>query len=242
VSTYNYAENEPIGHIDLHGLQKAKPEDGKKEWTEQEVFDWIKKYTVTQTEGNANDQQQAEAMMLIFSPENVGVILMLAEGIGGLKKPRKLAGKGTGKRVIGGSIPDFSGVNDIQSNACGPCAIATDRRLGGDITATASKVVDELGIPLERIKESGMKLDEISGAYGKSFDYIGDLKGVYKRMKASGPGSRGIVVGSNKNLKDRHAFNVFVDDTGTVRAFDNARDITRTLKEFGHNVQLLKTN
>ncbi|MEO0340206.1 MAG: RHS repeat-associated core domain-containing protein, partial [Bacteroidota bacterium] len=27
VSTYNYAENEPVGHIDLHGLQKAKPED-----------------------------------------------------------------------------------------------------------------------------------------------------------------------------------------------------------------------
>lgn len=25
VTTYNYAENEPIGHIDLHGLQKVKP-------------------------------------------------------------------------------------------------------------------------------------------------------------------------------------------------------------------------
>jgi RHS repeat-associated protein len=26
VSTYNYAENEPIAHIDLHGLQKVKPD------------------------------------------------------------------------------------------------------------------------------------------------------------------------------------------------------------------------
>jgi hypothetical protein len=38
VSTYNYAENEPVGHIDLHGLQAVLANDGAERILEEDAL------------------------------------------------------------------------------------------------------------------------------------------------------------------------------------------------------------
>lgn len=81
VSVYNYAENEPVRHIDLHGLQKYDPQSGQMgPWAndyveEQETYQQIKETTVTEQVADNNAQYESEAMMAIMDPMNVALVV-----------------------------------------------------------------------------------------------------------------------------------------------------------------------
>ncbi len=96
LTTINYAGNSPVAHIDLHGLQKVKLINGQilrgpnspaviDAANEQIAIDYIMSHPSTGGLGNVDEivgnESVGGAMHEIFSPENVGAILMMAEGV-----------------------------------------------------------------------------------------------------------------------------------------------------------------
>lgn len=127
LSTGNYAANGPATFIDLHGLQKFRLINGLEmrgpnspatidATNEQIARDYIAGHPSTGGLGNVDFVGGSEAvgqtMMEIFSPENVGMVLMLAEGISPTDRPgqTQLGTKVPGKAVdkIAGSFNDFA--------------------------------------------------------------------------------------------------------------------------------------
>jgi RHS repeat-associated protein len=87
VTPFNYAENEPVRHIDLWGLQMADPMTGRvgpysNDYIEERSYEYIRTYTVEEEIDHPNAEAHAEMMKGIINPETVGTVLMIA-GSGG---------------------------------------------------------------------------------------------------------------------------------------------------------------
>ncbi len=263
VSTYNYAENEPIAHIDLHGLQKSKPNPAKgveHEWQPDDAEMVARGRYPTQNDvltsrsgvnfSNPNEVTQFEADKRITRRNRVWKWFETAiEGVGALDIiPDIGALFASARRAVhfGSSFSRtlFDGVNDIGTEvACGPTAVACDLRMGGDASVKASEVVGSLGKTRDWFNYRGVPDDgRIARLYNTreiSFNSIDELS---TYLKNQGNGSRGIILGQNVNGTKGHVWNAYIDDTGTFRQLDKARDLTRTLRDRTNNLRLVQTN
>ena len=105
---------------------------------------------------------------------------------------------------------------------------------------TEADVLSKLGKSADNFK--GLKKSEIENFYGGTFEFFGGRKSLDSALKSMGPGTRGIVYGSDSSFGILHAFNVRVDANGLIRYTDKVNDIGHTLQNFMNNLSFLKTN
>lgn len=262
VSTYNYAENEPIGHIDLHGLQKAKPNPAKGvdyEWQPDEAEMIARSRYPTQNDvyadpsrinfSNPNEVTQFEADKNIVRRNRVWKWFEIAiEGVGALDLVPNIGSLFTfGKKAVsfGSSFSKtlFNGVNDIGGSfSCSPTAIACDIRMGGSELTKASDVVGGLGRTLDDFNYRGVGIEKIEAYFGtsaQSFNSIGDISSF---LKGQGNGSRGLILGKSADGKKGHTWNAYIDGTGTFRQLDKANDVSWSNYYRSHDLQFIQTN
>lgn len=156
VSTYNYAENEPIANIDLHGLQKHGMVDGSiitgpvaPEVLNQIDEDIVTEQLVSRSEstefipgiGNveviSTNPEQGEGMAEIFSPEIVGEILFLSPSTKLPASNATVAAKNLrnnmireANRVRDNALEELSKLSNKQRNKISTVTGAVNKRTG----------------------------------------------------------------------------------------------------------------
>jgi RHS repeat-associated protein len=150
VSGFNYAENEPVGHIDLWGLQATLPDGTSGPFTEEYVQEQedlenererirqhLKDYTVTEEIGDEAAIQNAEMMMAIFSPDNVSIILMLAQANGGSKVPKSGSALAIPQGLSKSRFSEMSKIIREGAGKFGDDIVIQGSRAKGSATATS---------------------------------------------------------------------------------------------------------